>query len=89
MKIVSLTPDQDYLIQQAAQILVDAFKTHSPEAWPALENGLNEVHEMLAVDRILRVALDAEGNVLPSAFPEASNAPLGEKARLPIGLLGA
>ena len=63
MKIVSLTPDQDYLIQQAAQILVDAFKTHSPEAWPTLENGLNEVHEMLAVDRILRVALDTEGNV--------------------------
>ena len=63
MKIVSPTPDQDDLIQQAAQILVDTFKTHSPEAWPTLENGLNEVHEMLAVDRILRVALDAEGNV--------------------------
>ena len=63
MKIVSLTPDQDYLIQQAAQILVDAFKTHSPEAWPTVENGLGEVREMLAVDRILRIALDAEGNV--------------------------
>jgi len=32
MEIVSLTPDLEYLIQQAAQILVDAFKVHSPEA---------------------------------------------------------
>lgn len=63
MKIVSLTPGQDHLIRQAAQILVDAFKTHAPEAWPTLEDGLNEVHEMLADQRILRVALDAEGNV--------------------------
>lgn len=64
MKIISLSRDQDHLIQQAAQILVDAFKIHSPEAWPTLEDGLSEVHEMLAADRILRVALDAEGNLM-------------------------
>ena len=63
MKIVSLTPDSEYLIQQSAQILVDAFKSHSPEAWPTLKDGLDEVHEMLAVDRILRVALDSEVSV--------------------------
>ena len=63
MKIISLTVKQDYLIQQAAQILVDAFKTHWPEAWPTLNDGLDEVHEMLDTDRILRVALDAELNV--------------------------
>ena len=64
MKFISLTPDQDHLIQQAAQILVDAFKAHSPEAWPTLQDGLAEVHEMLAADRILRAALDAEGNLM-------------------------
>jgi aminoglycoside 6'-N-acetyltransferase I len=63
MKSISLTSEQDYLIQQAAQILVDAFKTHSPGHWATLEDGLDEVNEMLAVDRILRVALDTEGNV--------------------------
>ena len=63
MKFISLTLEQDNLIQQAAQILVDAFKTHWPEAWPTLENSLDEVHEMISTDRILRVALDAEGNV--------------------------
>lgn len=64
MKIISLTSDQTHLIQQAAQILVDAFKVHWTEAWPTLEDGLTEVREMLAVDRILRVALDAEGNLM-------------------------
>ena len=63
MKFISLALDQDNLIQQAAQILVDAFETHSPKAWPTLADGLDEVHEMLAVDRILRVALDADRNV--------------------------
>ena len=63
MKFISLTIEQDYLIQQAAQILVDAFKTHWSEAWPTLDDGLDEVHEMLSIDRILRVALDDDLNV--------------------------
>jgi len=64
MKIISLHPDQNQLIQQAAQILMDAFQTHAPGAWPTLETGIAEVHEMLAADRILRMALDSEGDVL-------------------------
>jgi len=63
MKFISLTPDQDFLIQQSAQILVDVFKTHWPEAWPTLESALDEVHQMLATDRILRAALNTDGNV--------------------------
>ncbi len=63
MNIIPLTADNEALIQQAAQILVEAFRVHAPEAWPALKEGLEEVHEMLAPDRILRAALDADGNV--------------------------
>ena len=63
MEIITLTLEQDHLIQQAAQILVDGFKIHWPEAWPTLQDGLDEVHEMLSSDRILRIALDAQGNV--------------------------
>jgi len=63
VKIVSLAPDQDQLIQQAAQLLVDGFKKHYPDAWPTLQDGLIEVHEMLAPDRILRAALDDQGNL--------------------------
>lgn len=64
MKIISLTSDQDPLVQQAAQLLVDGFKEHYPEAWPTLKDGLTEVHEMLAADRILRVALDDDGSLM-------------------------
>lgn len=63
MKIVSLTPDQKSLVQQAAQILVEAFNICSPKAWPSLENGFDEVRKMLTNGRILRAALDREGNM--------------------------
>jgi aminoglycoside 6'-N-acetyltransferase I len=64
VKIISLTSDHDQLIQQAAQALVDGFKVHYPDAWPTLQDGLAEVHEMLATDRILRVAVDDEANLI-------------------------
>jgi len=62
MEIITLTLGQEKLIQQAAQLLVDGFKVHWPNAWQTLQDGLDEVHEMLAPDRILRIALDEEGN---------------------------
>lgn len=64
MKILTLTPDDKSLIQQAAQLLVDAFREHWPDAWPTFDEGLKEVHEMLESDRICRVALDSRGNLL-------------------------
>jgi len=44
MKIITLSPDNDLLIQQAAQLLVDAFRDHWSDAWPTFEEGLKEVH---------------------------------------------
>jgi aminoglycoside 6'-N-acetyltransferase I len=64
MKIVSLSSDDALLIQQAAQLLVDAFCEHWPDAWPTLEEGLKEVHEMLQSERICRVAIDENRNLL-------------------------
>ena len=64
MKIVSLFPDNDSLIQQAAQLLVDAFREHWPDAWPTLQEALEEVQEMLEQERICRVAVDQEENLL-------------------------
>ena len=64
MKIISLLPDNDHLIPQAAQLLVEAFREHWPEAWPTLEEGLEEVHEMLESERICRAAVDENGNLL-------------------------
>jgi aminoglycoside 6'-N-acetyltransferase I len=64
MNIISLLPDHDHLIQQAAQLLVDTFREHWPEAWPTHEEGLEEIHEMLESERICRIAVDEQGNLL-------------------------
>ena len=64
MKIITITKENETLIQQAAQLLVDAFHEHWVEAWPSLSDGLQEVHEMLEDDRIFRAAIDDEGNLL-------------------------
>src|SRR6185295_17107706 len=64
MKIITLSPDDDALLQQAAQLMVDAFREHWPDAWPTFEEGLKEVHEMLDPERICRVAVDEKGKLL-------------------------
>ena len=48
------------MVQQAAQLLVDAFREHWPDAWPTVEAGLKEVKEMLETGKICRVAVDGE-----------------------------
>lgn len=64
MKIVTLTMEDERLLEQAAQLLVDAFREHWTEAWPALEDGRKEVEEMLEPERICRAALDDDGSLL-------------------------
>jgi aminoglycoside 6'-N-acetyltransferase I len=64
MKIISLSIASDHLIQQAAQLLVDAFRKHWPDAWPTFEEGMEEVHEMLEANRVCRAAVDEQGNLL-------------------------
>jgi aminoglycoside 6'-N-acetyltransferase I len=64
MKIIPLSSNNDHLIQQAAQLLVDAFREHWPDAWPTLAKALEEVHEMLESERICRVAVDEKGDLL-------------------------
>lgn len=63
MKIISLLPEHNHLIQQAAQLMIIAFREHWPEAWPTFEEGLKEVHEMLENERICRIAVDEQGNL--------------------------
>ena len=64
MEIRTLSVTDENLIRQAAQLLVDAFREHWPGAWQTIEDGLEEVHEMLVPERIFRVAVDDEGNLL-------------------------
>jgi len=64
MNIISLTLQDERLFQQAAQLMMDAFREHWPDAWPTFEEGLKEVHEMLEAERICRAAVDEQGNLL-------------------------
>src|ERR1044072_6748840 len=64
MKIITLSPGDDPVIHQAAQLLVDAFREHWPDAWPTFEEGLKEVHEMLDSERICRAAVEENGDLL-------------------------
>jgi aminoglycoside 6'-N-acetyltransferase I len=64
MQILTLTPDNDTAIQQAATLLVEGFAEHWPKSWPDLEAALEEVYEALEPERICRIALDDGGRVL-------------------------
>jgi aminoglycoside 6'-N-acetyltransferase I len=64
MKIVTLTQENSRLIQQAAQLLTDAFREHWPQAWPTLEEAIQEVHEMMQSERICCAAVDENDDLL-------------------------
>jgi aminoglycoside 6'-N-acetyltransferase I len=64
MKIITPQPDNKQFIQQAAQLLVDAFREHWPEAWPTFKDGLDEANELFEDGRICRAAIDENGNLL-------------------------
>jgi len=64
MKIITPQPNDEKFIQQAAQLMVDAFREHWPNAWPTLEDGLEEIHEMFQEGRIFRAMVDDNENLL-------------------------
>ncbi|MEO1210712.1 MAG: GNAT family N-acetyltransferase [Cyanobacteria bacterium J06638_20] len=51
-------------IQQAAQLLLDAFRTLVPDAWETWDDALEEVQESLQPGRISRVAIAHEQEVV-------------------------
>ena len=64
MDIISLGHKDRHLVQQAAQLLMDAFREHWPDAWPNFEDGRKELSEMLEPERICRAAVDENRNLL-------------------------
>jgi aminoglycoside 6'-N-acetyltransferase I len=54
MQILTLTPNNDTAIQQAATLLVEGFGP----CWPDQEAALEEVREALEPERICRIAVD-------------------------------
>jgi aminoglycoside 6'-N-acetyltransferase I len=64
MRIVTFDGQDERLKRQMAQLLVDAFREHWTAAWSTFDEGMEEVGEMLEAERICRVALDDDGNLL-------------------------
>ncbi len=64
MRISTCDGRDEHLKKQMAQLLVDAFREHWPAAWSTFDEGMEEVGEMLEVERICRAALDNDGNLL-------------------------
>jgi aminoglycoside 6'-N-acetyltransferase I len=63
MRIIDLLPDNEPAIQQTAALLVEAFRGN-PYAWTTLEAALEEVRESFGEDRISRIAVGKNGDVL-------------------------
>ncbi|NWJ46304.1 MAG: GNAT family N-acetyltransferase [Chloroflexi bacterium] len=63
MQIINLTPDEGSILS-IAEMLVEAFRDNWPEAWPDLESALAEVRESFSEERISRIAVGDNGEVL-------------------------
>ena len=64
MKITDFLPDNEDAIRQCAELLVEVFAEHHPNAWPVMKSALEEVHESFAEGRISRIAVDDTGLIL-------------------------
>lgn len=64
MEIKSLHQEDRKYVIQAAQLLVEGFKRDWPDAWPDLESALEEVNECLSEDRICRIVVDENDDVI-------------------------
>ena len=63
MHIVDLSSDDPAAIEQTASLLLEAFRSQTP-SWPDMASALDEVHESFAVNRLSRVAREADGTVV-------------------------
>lgn len=63
-QIVDLRESPESVLRAAAGLLVEGFREHHPEAWPTREAASAEVREALTPERVSRVALNQQGEVL-------------------------
>lgn len=64
MKIITIDERDKHYIRQMADLLVEGFKENWPDGWPDIETAIEEVYKCLSLDRICRVAVDDNNNVL-------------------------
>ena len=64
MEIKTMKKDDEKYILKAAYLLLEGFKDNWQDAWPDLESAMEEVKECLGEDRICRIAIDENDNVI-------------------------
>ena len=64
MQIVDLDPAHERVLHALVTLLVEGFREIAPTAWPNLESAQAEVREALDPERLNRVALGDDGEVL-------------------------
>jgi aminoglycoside 6'-N-acetyltransferase I len=64
VRIVDLRPGDASLVRQVAELLVEGFRDHEPEAFPDTGVALAEVRRSFEPQRLSRVAVDPPGTAL-------------------------
>lgn len=63
MQIIDV-PEKETFIHRVAVVLLDGFTTSGVNPWENMDSAIEEVRDSLAENRISRVAIDENGNVL-------------------------
>ena len=64
MQIIDLRSANLLVIEQAASLLVEAFKVHWPNAWPDMQSARKEVEDALQPGKLARAAVNEAGEIL-------------------------
>ena len=64
MRIIDLSAAGEGAMRRAAELLVEGFAQHWPDAWPDHDSAMASVAEALSGGRIGRVAVDDAGDVM-------------------------
>lgn len=64
IRIIDADPTDKRMVQKMAQVLVEGFRHPAPDAWPTIEEGLEEIAECTEEGKICLVAVDEDDAVL-------------------------
>lgn len=64
MQIIDMNNADKAILRQAAELLVEGFREHWPNAWSEINEAIETVQEALGEDKICRGALDEDGRLL-------------------------
>ena len=64
LHIKNFTSRDTHFLNHAANLLVEEFKEHWPDAWPDFDSAMAEVQEALNPENINRIAVDDNNNLI-------------------------